>query len=178
MSAIEVDIPASFSMIIQGEYEEKMRSITNFLNNNGMKASEGLIFRALILYTELAPEFVGMIRKQQSKERLVRNNLRKIAFASKGENASATPAENPPTFSMILKPALRMKLAKMQAYLLSHGIKVSEGLIFRALLMMIELGPELLGIIRRRKDVELKERNQLRNSAFAARRVKPGIQSS
>ena len=83
----------------------------------------------------------------------------------------AIEPDSPPTFSMILKQPEQDKIAEIQSYLRLEGLSVSDGLIFRTLLLTAQLDESLTGRIRAQKLRERKERNELRTATFALKKT-------
>ena len=58
------------------------------------------------------------------------------------------------TFSFQVDGAIAEKLNDMVGFCRNNGVKSSDGLVMRALIEQTEMGPDLLGIVRARKEKE------------------------
>lgn len=59
----------------------KMDTLQAFCRANDQKVSDGLIMRALVMQTEVGPEFLGLIKRQKDAEKEERRRLRSASSA-------------------------------------------------------------------------------------------------
>jgi hypothetical protein len=63
-------------------------------------------------------------------------------------------------FSFQVNRALAEKMNELVGFCRNNEVRCSEGLVMRALIEHTELGPDLLGIVRARKETERLERRE------------------
>ena len=65
------------------------------------------------------------------------------------------------TFSFQVNETLAEKLNEIVGFCRNNEVRCSEGLVMRALIEHAELGPDLLGIVRARKEFEKAQRREV-----------------
>jgi hypothetical protein len=64
------------------------------------------------------------------------------------------------TFSFQVNNTLAEKLNELVGFCRNNEVRCSEGMVMRALIQHTELGPDLLGIVRARKEFEKAQRRE------------------
>lgn len=64
------------------------------------------------------------------------------------------------TFSFQVEPTLAEKINELVGFCRNNGLKCSDGLVMRALVESAPLGPDLIGIVRARKEIERTNRRE------------------
>lgn len=79
-----------FSFQVDESVSDKAGELVGYCQTNGLRVSDGLVMRALLMSTTPGPDFMGLVRARAELEKEARREKRMTGAAAKGEAHGST----------------------------------------------------------------------------------------